>query len=175
MLFRGRLECCLIFICDHLLYYMQSFTRPLVTYRVLLSQTWDLYERRELVGLIDTALDGEFDVEEACRFLKVGLLCTQDSPKLRPSMSTVVKMLTGKVEVDNWEITKPGLITDFMDLKVKGPPKTTEPQAKDVTSSYSLPSSADQLDTTILYSESSVGATFTSTYNQSIETREFSP
>lgn len=150
-------------------------TRLPIGEKYLLERTWDLYERRELVGLIDTALDGEFDVEEACRFLKVGLLCTQDSPKLRPSMSTVVKMLAGEVEVDDWEITKPGLITDFMDLKVKGPPKTTKPQANGVASSYSLPSSSDQLDTTTLYSESSVGATFTSTYDQSVETREFSP
>lgn len=90
---------------------------------ILLLQTWDLYERRELVGLVDTSLDGDFDAEEACRFLKIGLLCTQDAPKLRPSMSTVVKLLTGEKDLDDSKITKPGLITDFMDLKVRGPPK----------------------------------------------------
>ncbi|KAG5546804.1 hypothetical protein RHGRI_018840 [Rhododendron griersonianum] len=56
-----------------------------------ITYTWELYERRELVGLVDTSLNGEFDAEVACRFLKIGLLCTQDSPNLRPSMSTVVK------------------------------------------------------------------------------------
>ncbi|KAI3848982.1 hypothetical protein MKX03_001074, partial [Papaver bracteatum] len=80
--------------------------------------TWGLYERGELVMLVDTAMDGDFDAEEACKFLKISLLCTQDSPKLRPSMSTVVKMLTGEVAMNN-DITKPGLISDFMDLKVK--------------------------------------------------------
>ncbi|GMQ07470.1 hypothetical protein CsSME_00051645 [Camellia sinensis var. sinensis] len=45
--------------------------------------------RSELVGLVDTSLNGDFDAEEACRYLKIGLLCTQDAPKLRPSMSTV--------------------------------------------------------------------------------------
>ncbi|KAI3995066.1 hypothetical protein MKX01_020838 [Papaver californicum] len=84
----------------------------------LLERTWGLYERAELVMLVDTAMDGDFDAEEACKFLKISLLCTQDSPKLRPSMSTVVKMLTGEVAVND-DITKPGLISDFMDLKVK--------------------------------------------------------
>ncbi|KAI3959896.1 hypothetical protein MKW92_053067 [Papaver armeniacum] len=84
----------------------------------LLERTWGLYERGELVMLVDTAMDGDFDAEEACKFLKISLLCTQDSPKLRPSMSTVVKMLTGEVAVHD-DITKPGLISDFMDLKVR--------------------------------------------------------
>ncbi|CAK7323934.1 unnamed protein product [Dovyalis caffra] len=85
--------------------------------------TWDLYERRELVALVDTSLNGDFDAEEASRYLKIGLLCTQDNPKLRPSMSTIVKMLTGRKDVDESKITKPGLISDFMDLKVRPPPR----------------------------------------------------
>ncbi|KAH0864029.1 hypothetical protein HID58_081240 [Brassica napus] len=83
---------------------------------------WDLYERNELVDLVDTGLNGVFDGDEACRYLKIGLLCTQDNPKLRPSMSTVVKLLTGeKKDIESRNITRPGLISDFMDLKVKGP------------------------------------------------------
>lgn len=88
-------------------------------------QTWTLYERRELARIVDTSLNDDFNAEEACRFLRVGLLCTQDNPKLRPSMSTVVKMLTGEREVD-LEITKPGLISDFMDLKVRNQKKPLE-------------------------------------------------
>lgn len=88
---------------------------------VILLQTWELFERRELVMMVDPALNGDYDAEEACRFLKIALLCTQDTPKLRPSMSTIVKMLMGKEEVDDEKITKPGLISDFMDLKVRPP------------------------------------------------------
>ena len=91
-------------------------------------QAWKLYERNELVDLVDTGLDGLFDVEEACRYLKVGLLCTQDSPKLRPKMSTVVKLLTGTKNIDNKKITRPGLISDFMDLKVREPVETKAEQ-----------------------------------------------
>lgn len=84
----------------------------------LLERTWTLYERGELLTIVDTFLDDDFDTEEACRFLKVGLLCTQDAPRARPSMSTVIKMLTGESSVDV-KITKPGLISDFKQLKIK--------------------------------------------------------
>ncbi|XP_077243907.1 protein kinase superfamily protein [Tasmannia lanceolata] len=87
----------------------------------LLERAWVLHEHGELVSLVDSSLDNDYNAEEACRFLKIGLLCTQDMQRLRPSMSTVVKMLTGLMEVDDHKITQPGLISDFMDLKVRGP------------------------------------------------------
>lgn len=77
--------------------------------------------------MVDPALNGDYDAEEACRFLKIALLCTQDTPKLRPSMSTVVKMLMGMEEVKDEKVTKPGLISDFMDLKVR-PPRDALPE-----------------------------------------------
>ncbi|KAL3614861.1 Cold-responsive protein kinase 1 [Castilleja foliolosa] len=85
----------------------------------ILERTWKLYERNELLALVDESLHGEFDPEQACKFLKIGLLCTQDSAKLRPSMSTVVRMLTGDKDVGDIEITKPGLISDFTDWKIR--------------------------------------------------------
>ncbi|KAI8553103.1 hypothetical protein RHMOL_Rhmol06G0319300 [Rhododendron molle] len=90
----------------------------------LLERTWELYERRELVGLVDTSLNGEFDVEVACRFLTIGLLCTQDAPNLRPFMSTGVKMLKGEIDIEGKEITKPALISEFMDLRDKTTPQS---------------------------------------------------
>lgn len=75
--------------------------------------------------LVDTAMYGDFDAEEACKYLKIGLLCTQDNPKLRPIMSTVVKMLSGELEINEDKITKPGLISDFMDLKIRSNPNKT--------------------------------------------------
>jgi hypothetical protein len=120
---------------------------------IILLQTWGLYERRELVGLVDTALNGDFDVEQACNFLKIGLLCTQDSPKLRPSMSTVVKMLTGEMSIDDYEITKPGLISDFMDLKVRSNEKKMPETA----------TGSDNLDNSMLSSGSTTAATMTFT------------
>ncbi|XP_020580467.1 putative serine/threonine-protein kinase [Phalaenopsis equestris] len=85
----------------------------------LLERIWALYEKGELESIIDASLGSDLNTDEAHRFLLVGLLCTQDSPKLRPSMSTLVKMLTGEVDVMSLQITKPGMITDFMDVKVR--------------------------------------------------------
>ncbi|CAB4277368.1 unnamed protein product [Prunus armeniaca] len=76
---------------------------------------WEHHERGQLVELVDTALNGIFNVEEACRFLKIGLLCTYDMPKLRRSMSTVVEMLTGERDVNEEKISKPVLLSEFMD------------------------------------------------------------
>ncbi|KAG0463427.1 hypothetical protein HPP92_018921 [Vanilla planifolia] len=85
--------------------------------QILLQKVWAVYEHGELLSIIDTSLDGDFDAEEACRFVKVGLLCTQDNPRLRPAMSTVVKMLVGEINLDSFEITEPGIITSVVDLK----------------------------------------------------------
>ncbi|XP_054814649.1 cold-responsive protein kinase 1-like isoform X2 [Prosopis cineraria] len=123
----------------------------------LLERTWRYYQQRILVGLVDTSLNGEFDAEEACKFLKVGLLCTQEVPKLRPPMSSVVKMLTGKMDVDDSKITEPGLISDLMDLKVKGKPKN-EVDMKTL-SSYNASSSSDFRDTTMSSAASTVATT----------------
>lgn len=131
----------------------------------VLERTWDLFERRELVVLVDQSLNGDFDAEEACRFLKIGLLCTQDAPKLRPTMSSVVKMLTGEKNVDEKKITKPGLISDFMDLKVRNSEDAkAEPK---YTSSCNVSSSSDNPDYSTAGSRTSTSITmaFTPPFN----------
>ncbi|KAJ3698563.1 hypothetical protein LUZ61_002268 [Rhynchospora tenuis] len=85
----------------------------------LLERTWALYEQGNLEKIIDAFLGDDLDVQEATRFLKVALLCTQDATRLRPSMSTVLKLLTGEKSIGTEKITKPAVISDFMDLKVK--------------------------------------------------------
>lgn len=86
--------------------------------RYLLEKAWKLHERGELAQLADASLDGDCDVEEVCKYLKVGLLCTQDMPKLRPTMTTVVKMLTGEIDINAEKISRPGLLSEFMGIKV---------------------------------------------------------
>lgn len=80
-------------------------------------QAWEMHESGELVRLVDTSLEGDFNIEEALRFLKVALLCTQVMPKLRPSMRNVLKLLKGEVAVADKEISRPGLFSEFMILK----------------------------------------------------------
>ncbi|GMI79493.1 cold-responsive protein kinase 1 [Hibiscus trionum] len=83
----------------------------------LLERAWDLNVQGKLVELVDTSMSGDYDDEEAQKFLKIGLLCTQDVPKKRPSMSEVVKMLTGEEQVDDQNISRPGLLSEFMNLR----------------------------------------------------------
>ncbi|XP_061983461.1 cold-responsive protein kinase 1-like isoform X1 [Populus nigra] len=88
----------------------------------LVETVWEFYQKQELVNLVDTSLAGDYDVEEACNYLKIGLLCIQDVPKQRPSMSTVVMMLMGEIEVND-KISKPGLLSDFTSFKGDKMPK----------------------------------------------------
>ena len=76
-----------------------------------------MYERGQLVELVDTSLNGDYNDEEAQKFLKIGLVCTQDMLKLRPSMSEVVKMLMDEEAVDDQNISRPGLLSEFMSLR----------------------------------------------------------
>lgn len=92
----------------------------------LLETAWTLYESGDLESIIDKTLKDGFSTEEAHQFLRIGLLCTQDTAKIRPSMSMVAKMLKGECTVSD-KIMRPGLITDVMDLKVRAiePPQLT--------------------------------------------------
>lgn len=129
----------------------------------ILERTWDLYERNELVELVDAAMNGDFDAEEACKYLKIGLLCTQDNPKLRPLMSTVVKMLSGELEIDEGKITKPGLISDFMDLKIRNPNKASAANHDPKNTFNTTSSGSDNVDNSLLLSNTTSQSTMTFT------------
>ncbi|KAJ6809667.1 putative serine/threonine-protein kinase isoform X1 [Iris pallida] len=112
---------------------------------LLVLQAWALYERGELLKIVDANLADDLDAEEARKFLEIALLCTQDASKLRPSMSAVVRMLTGERAVESEKITKPGLISDFTDLKVTGQQEKADVNANDGTSSAMSSSGASPL------------------------------
>ncbi|XP_062168838.1 probable LRR receptor-like serine/threonine-protein kinase At1g56140 isoform X1 [Alnus glutinosa] len=77
----------------------------------LLEWAWQLHENNSEVDLTDSTLS-EFNEEEVKRMIGVSLLCTQASPTLRPSMSRVVAMLSGDIEVSS-VTTRPGYLTDW--------------------------------------------------------------
>jgi len=99
---------------------------PEITNGVLLLQTWIYYEQGDLEKIIDSSLGDDLDVAQACRFLEIGLLCTQDVTRHRPDMSKVIAMLTGETDVESANISKPAIISDFMDLKVRSMRKPIE-------------------------------------------------
>ncbi|GLT70791.1 hypothetical protein SLA2020_428510 [Shorea laevis] len=77
----------------------------------LLEWAWHLHENNCEVDLMDSTLS-EFSEEEVKRVIGVSLLCTQASPTLRPSMSRVVAMLSGDIEVST-VTSRPGYLTDW--------------------------------------------------------------
>ncbi|KAG8043513.1 hypothetical protein GUJ93_ZPchr0458g22681 [Zizania palustris] len=104
----------------------------------LLERTWVCYEQERLDEIIDADLGDDLDVDEACRFLKIGLLCTQDALARRPNMSSVVKMLIGEKSLSAHKITRPAMITDFADLKVSSGGQTRVQETRSSTTrSYS--------------------------------------
>ena len=70
-----------------------------------------MHENNREVDLVDFTLL-EFNEDEVKRLIGVSLLCTQASPILRPSMSRVVAMLLGDIEVST-VTSKPGYLTDW--------------------------------------------------------------
>ncbi|OWM84854.1 cold-responsive protein kinase 1-like [Punica granatum] len=73
----------------------------------LLDRAWDLHERKELLGLVDIPVVRYLDREDAYKYLIICLLCTQHDPDLRPDISTVLGMLTGKINVSRENLSRP--------------------------------------------------------------------
>ncbi|XP_022932567.1 probable LRR receptor-like serine/threonine-protein kinase At1g56140 isoform X9 [Cucurbita moschata] len=77
----------------------------------LLEWAWYLYENDREIELVDSDLS-TFNEDEVKRVIRVGLMCTQTSSGRRPSMSRVVAMLCGDIEVASVP-SKPGYLTDW--------------------------------------------------------------
>ena len=58
-----------------------------------------LQGQSELLDLVDKNLGENYPKEEALQMLNLALTCTNSSPSLRPTMSTVVSILDGKTAV----------------------------------------------------------------------------
>ncbi|KAM3298932.1 hypothetical protein ACQJBY_040433 [Aegilops geniculata] len=80
--------------------------------KFLLEKTWELYEAGNLKELVDPDL-GDYPDEEAIRFIKVALFCTQAAAARRPSMLQVVKMLSKPIRINERELTAPGYISEY--------------------------------------------------------------
>ena len=61
--------------------------------------------------MVDPRLGSAFNKKEVVRMINVALLCTNQSPALRPTMSTVVSMLEGKTDVEELVVV-PSTLSD---------------------------------------------------------------
>ncbi|XP_010246507.1 PREDICTED: probable LRR receptor-like serine/threonine-protein kinase At1g53440 isoform X2 [Nelumbo nucifera] len=73
--------------------------RPKEDFVYLLDWAYVLQEQGNLLELVDPILESNYSKEEALRMLNLALFCTNPSPTLRPSMSSVVSMLEGKIAI----------------------------------------------------------------------------
>lgn len=67
--------------------------------RIFQYQVHLLKKRGNLMELVDKRLGEDFNKEEVMVMINVALLCSNVSPSLRPSMSSVVSMLEGRTIV----------------------------------------------------------------------------
>ncbi|KAI9083596.1 hypothetical protein K1719_034538 [Acacia pycnantha] len=73
--------------------------RPKDEFVYLLDWAYVLQEQENLLELVDPRLGSRYSQEETTRMLNLALLCTNPSPTLRPSMSSVLSMLEGKTPI----------------------------------------------------------------------------
>ncbi|EOA22233.1 hypothetical protein CARUB_v10002820mg [Capsella rubella] len=60
----------------------------------LIAYAWDSWCETKGVSIVDEALCGSYDLEEVMRCIHIALLCVQDHPKDRPTISQIVYMLS---------------------------------------------------------------------------------
>ncbi|RLM61343.1 putative serine/threonine-protein kinase [Panicum miliaceum] len=116
------------YCAEYILVLPVSFTPLTRGYLAPEYATWTHYEQGKLEEIIDIGLGDDLDVEEACRFLKIGLLCTQDAMKVRPNMTSIIHMLTGEKSVSMDRVTKPAVIGDS-DLNGNNEQRPTDPDS----------------------------------------------
>lgn len=91
-------------------------------------QAWKLWTEGRPLDLMDSAVD-DFRIQpEMMRCIHVGLLCLQQNPDDRPSMSKVVLMLNGESTLP--QPKQPGFLIDLI------PSETCSSSSKD--GSYSV-------------------------------------
>eukprot|EP01018_Ginkgo_biloba_P031196 Gb_10938 [translate_table: standard] len=86
----------------------------------LLEMTWQLHEENRLLQLVDPRLEGAYPEEEALRFIKVALYCTQAVANRRPPMSQVLAMVSKEIDFTEKPLSRPGFISDLTKLKIRG-------------------------------------------------------
>ncbi|KAJ0046089.1 hypothetical protein Pint_04371 [Pistacia integerrima] len=101
-------------------------------------QAWRLWIEGRPVELINKSLDNSCALSELLRCIHVGLLCVQQAPEDRPSMSTVVLMLSGERSLP--QPKQPGFFTE------------SKPPLSESSSSISkeIPSSTNEITFSLL-------------------------
>lgn len=76
----------------------------------VIEYVWDLYKIGRIIDAIDARLDRDFDEEQAECVLILGLACCHPNPYERPTMKTVLQILTGESLLPNIPTEKPAFV-----------------------------------------------------------------
>ncbi|XP_020873769.1 putative cysteine-rich receptor-like protein kinase 16 [Arabidopsis lyrata subsp. lyrata] len=60
----------------------------------LVTYVWRLWNNKSFLELVDPAMGESYDKDEVIRCIHISLLCVQENPVDRPTMSTLFQMLT---------------------------------------------------------------------------------
>ncbi|KAG4123038.1 hypothetical protein ERO13_D11G304100v2 [Gossypium hirsutum] len=77
-------------------------SRPKLEPFILLEWAHVLKENRNLLELVDTRIGSDCNTDEVMAMINIALLCTNPTALARPLMSSVVSMLEGKAEVQEY-------------------------------------------------------------------------
>ncbi|XP_057989593.1 L-type lectin-domain containing receptor kinase S.4-like isoform X2 [Hevea brasiliensis] len=66
---------------------------------ILVDWVWEKWKSGAILDVVDPRLNDEFDELEAVVVLKLGLMCSNNTPNMRPSMRQVVRYLEGEVSL----------------------------------------------------------------------------
>lgn len=66
---------------------------------ILVDWVWDKWKDGSILEVVDPRLNGEYDEMEAIMVLKLGLMCSNNTPSKRPSMRLVVRYLEGEMSL----------------------------------------------------------------------------
>lgn len=108
-------------------------------------QVWKLYRSNTLTEAVDPCLGDDYPATEASRVFRIGLLCTQASASLRPSISQVVYMLTNSNEDVPTPNQPPFLSTGMLDSD----------GSKSYTTNSFISNALKKIGVSYIYSESS--------------------
>lgn len=68
-----------------------------------LFQVWELWKEEKAMEVVDSSLADSYSIDEILKCIQIGLLCVQESASNRPTMSTVVFMLSNETTLPSPE------------------------------------------------------------------------
>ncbi|URE16153.1 serine threonine-protein kinase [Musa troglodytarum] len=104
----------------------------------LLGYTWRLWREGKGLDLVDEAIGDSYPQAEVLRCMKVGLLCVQERPEDRPTMSAVMLMLGSVVSLLP-EPRRPGFVATKRPLETDYPSPQDSVSVNNVSVTMTIP------------------------------------